>query len=205
MGWRTQTRIPEPGSNRSWNDVDDAPCRLSELGLVAACLHLDLIDEIKWRGIAERAEDNRIGAECPVTLVRDVDAIDYILIIETAPASDRRVAGAGRARTAHARGQVDGARHRATDRYLLKHVARDGGPRRRRRRIDDRGFTSDLHGLGERAHLEADGEADGLAEHDGHTLLFNGLEALKFDTNVVGSWREKRDDKAPIGIGRRRL
>src|SRR5262249_31039640 len=66
--------------------VDDTAGGLAELRLVAAGFHLDFLHEIERCRVAERSEDDRIRAEGTVALVRHVDAVDHVLVLEAAAA-----------------------------------------------------------------------------------------------------------------------
>jgi hypothetical protein len=68
--------------------VDYAAGGLAVLSLVTAGLDLDLFHEIERRGVAQRPEYDRVGPERAIPLVRDVDAVDDVLILETARAGD---------------------------------------------------------------------------------------------------------------------
>jgi hypothetical protein len=70
------------------DDVDDATGRLAEFRFIAAGFDLDFLDEIVRRRIAERAEDDRIGAEAAIAGVRDVRAVNDVLILEAGAARD---------------------------------------------------------------------------------------------------------------------
>ena len=174
------------------DDVDDAAGGLAELGLVAARLHLNFLDEVVRRGVAERAERARIGPQTAVTGVGDVRAVNDVLVLETGAAGDRGVRLAGRAGTADARRQIERLRERAAHRDLVQlrgievRADRGGG------RVDRGRAASDLNGLRQAPDFHRDRDVRSLAETDVDVLLLSRLEPLKFRLDRVDTRRQER-------------
>ena len=187
------------------DDVDDTAGGLTELGLVAAGLHLHFLDEIKRRGVAERSENDRIRPERAVALVGYVDAVDHVLVIETAAAGNRRVGGAGGAGAADAWREIQRVADAAADRNPLQHVAVDDGAGRGRRGVDDCGRADDVHRLGDATNLHLQRDFNGLAESDHGASLRHRFESLQLCADRISAWRQKRNVVTPFGIAHRRL
>ena len=191
----------EPVAAALGDDVDHAPHRLPVLRLVAAGLHLHFLDEVERRGVAERAEDDRVAAQRAVPLIGDVHPVDDVLVVEAGAARDGRVGTADAAAAADAGGQIDRVAEAATDGHALQQIAgqhRAGGGGGG---VHDHGGTTDFDGLGQAAHLHLDRELGCLTEADGHAPDLHDSEALNLGAHVVGARYEEGGLKTPFGVG----
>ena len=144
-----RTEVPEHAASQRVrsalrDDVDDAARGLAELRFVSARLHLCLLDEVERHAVAERTEDDRVGAERAVAGVGDVDAVDDVLILEAAAAGHRWVGVSDLAAAADAGREVQRVAETPADRDPLQHVAVEHRAGCRRRRVDDGGGARDV-------------------------------------------------------------
>src|SRR5262249_4399969 len=80
----TEARTSQIVRSALGDDVHDAARRLTVLGFVSTSLDLDFLHKVVRRRITERSEDDGIGAERSIAGVRHIDAVDHILIVQTA-------------------------------------------------------------------------------------------------------------------------
>ena len=66
------------------DDVHHAAGGLPVFGFVAAALDLHFFHEVERRAVAERSEHDRVRAERTVALIRDVHAVNDVLILQAA-------------------------------------------------------------------------------------------------------------------------
>ena len=121
------------------DDIHDPAHRLAELGLVPAGLDLDFLEEVERHGVAERPVDNRVGTQRAESLIRDVHAVDHVLVIETAASGNRRVLPSDGSGVAHARRHVGDIADPPQSRHGAHEVAVDHAAACRAPRIDYRG------------------------------------------------------------------
>jgi len=129
--------------------VDDAARGLPVLGFVAARFDLRGADEIERNAVAQRPEHDRVGAERAVAGVRDVDAVDHVVVLEAAAAGNRRVRLPDLSTAGHARCDVERIADAPADRHAAQKLGIERRARGRRRLVDDRSRSSNLHRLAE--------------------------------------------------------
>ncbi len=182
---------------------DQATGRLFELGLGAGAAHLELLDELGGDAVAEGPVLARVDPERTVPGVREVDAVNDVLVLEAAGAGDRGVGGAGAARGRGPRREVESVRELATNRdprdQLVVHREADTG----RSQIEDRGGCRDLDRVGESSGSERDRDLAPLAQPDIYPVELRRPEALVLDTDVVTRGCEVREEEVPAVVGRR--
>ena len=177
------------------DDVDDPAGRASELGLVAAGLDLDLLDELVVDDLA---------LDSAVDLVR-VDSVDHEHVLRGGRAVDRereppalRVAGV----LVDARLKLHDARVVSTERQLLHDLRRVVGAARRVRDVDDRRLPAD-HDLFLLRDLKSVVDGGRRTERDGRRLLRRREPGQGADDPVVAG-RHGRDAVRAAVAGDRR-
>ena len=183
------------------DDVHQAAGRLAELGLVAAGLHLDLIDELGRDALTQPAIGAGVDAQRPEPVVGDIHAIDVILVVEPGAASDRGIRAAGQPARADAWCQIERVAELPTGRDLRQHVGVDRAADLGRGDVDDRSCRDDLHHLGDRADAQHEPQLDPTAQPDGDAALLDRAESRPFQTERVRAWCQKGRQKLAVRAG----
>ena len=185
----TERAAVELVSTRLRDDVDDAARVAAVLGLVAARLHLDFLDELVVDVLALEALDD----------VRRVDAVDQEQVLRRRRPIDR-----DRQRTAlrlaevrlHARLREHDVRVVAADRQLVDDLGAVVAPLRRRRHVDERRLARDRH-LGRRRDRQLQVDRRRRVEPDRRRLL-HLAEVGELRRDLVLARRNAREPIAAV-------
>src|SRR5262249_53301257 len=158
--------------------------------------------EIVRRAVAKRTKHNRIRPQGAVSTVGDVDAVDDVLILETARSSDRWIGDADIA-GAYTRSEVKCVAEAPPDRQARECAAIEPGANRRARRVDRR--RGDLNRFLNGADLQRQGEFNRLSETDLHVGAIDVSESLEFRMHAVGTWSEKWNGEPSVAAAHRCL
>ncbi len=179
---------------RLGDHVDHAAEGAAVLGLVAAGLDLDLVDEVE-RDAGPGPALGRVGG---------VELVDHVAVLERRGTHDRRVAlepiiGDGAAvdraggQERH-RGEVPSGRQIGQQPLVELRADRGGGD------VDDRRLAGDQHRVGEhRGHRHL--QRHDLLQGDPEILARDRLEAVEDELGPVGSGWQEHEPELPVGVG----
>ena len=198
--------VPEQGTSQLvrtalGHDVDDAAGRLAEFRPIPGRLDLDVFDEVERGRVAERTENNRVGAERPVAPVRDVDAVDHVLVLEPGAARHGGVRLTHGAAAADAGRKVQRVADAPADRHALQKVTRDHRSGRCRCRIDKGRGGRDIHRFVDAADVQLERYIHGVTEADGDVFPLDRPEALKFRPNCVRPRSHEGESETSLNVG----
>ncbi len=183
------------------DDVDDPSRRLPVLRLEARRLDLRLLDEVGGDPGPQGAVGDRIDADTAEARVRDVHAVNDVLIVEAAGAGDRGVGVAGAAGAAHAGDHVQRGRQAAADRQPPQFIAVEDGAHSCRPRVHHRRRGRHVHQLLAPSQVEGVVELHTLAQANADILLLEWLEAGSLDAHAVQARSQIGDQELPVRVG----
>ena len=164
-------------------------------------LDLDLLDEVERHPGTERAEHYRIGPERAVSGIRDVDAIDDVLVLQSAGTAYGRVRPASPAAAADSRREVERVPQRSLHGHPGEHLAVDVRSHGRTGYIHDRGAARHFNRFRDAAHFELERQLSTLSEPHLDAALFHRLEPREFRPDDVNPRRQERRKETPLFVG----
>ncbi len=177
---------------RLGDHVDDAAERAAVLGLVAAGLDLDFLDELPVDRLPLEAADD----------VGRVDTVDDELVLHGGGPVDSQRQGPSLSVALvliDARVRPDDLGVISAERKFLHDLARVARSARRRGRIDQRRLAADDHGfLGGKLEPQVHGRR--AVESDGRAL-FDAAQTLKGRRDLVNTRREAGETVTPVAGG----
>ena len=171
------------------DDVDDPAQRAAELGLVAAGLDLDFVDEFEGHVLAAGAGQD----------VADVRAVDVEHVFQAGRAVDRD-AGEELLIVDARHGAEEGVEVAAV-RQDLESLPGQGHPLDRRLDVDERRLADDRHFLLDGAQGHGGVKLQGLLDGENDPGPNDGLESLESEGNLVIAGGEAEEAIDADGVG----